>query len=99
MSKHKESKPAPLADWDVSLDRGEYNPAAGHRIPQARWKRTDPGWYTFSDDEGVVAEFAPGTVLSVTRLVPPPPDAPADKALAAVAARTVLAAKRQNGKR
>ena len=103
MSKHKESKPAPLADWEVSLSNAEGVASGWHRIPASRWKRTGKKgccFYTFTDDQGVVAEFPPGVVLSVIRKAPPevvvPPD---EKALAAVAARTVLAAKRQNGKR
>ena len=103
MSKHKESKLAPLADWEVSLSNAEGVATGWHKFPASRWKRTGKKgccFYTFTDDQGVVAEFAPGVVLSVIRKDFPevvvPPD---EKALAAVAARTVLAAKRQNGER
>ncbi|HUK71379.1 MAG TPA: hypothetical protein VLW50_21870 [Streptosporangiaceae bacterium] len=100
MSKHKEKTRSPLADWEVSLGGPEGTVTGWHHIPASRWKRTAPGWYTFTDEQGVVAEFPPGVVLSVVRKEPPevvlPPD---EKALAAVAARTVLASKRQNGDR
>ena len=71
MSKHKESKPAPLADWEVSLGNAEGVASGWHHIPASRWKRTAPGWYTFTDGQGVVAEFPPGVVLSVLRKEPP----------------------------
>ena len=73
MSKRsKENKPA-LADWQVSLDRGEYSPSRIEVIPQSWWKRTKPGWYTFCDEQGTAAEFAPGTVLGVRRVDARPP--------------------------
>jgi hypothetical protein len=100
VSKHKESKPAPLADWEVTLGNAEGAASAWHLIRDSRWKRTDPGWYTFTSEQGVVAEFPPGVVLSVLRKEPPvvvePPD---ERAVAAVAARTELAAKQANGGR
>ena len=103
MSKHKEKTQAPLADWDVSLANAEGYAGGWHHFPASRWKRTGKKgccFYTFTDEQGVVAEFPPGVVLSVLRKEPPvvvlPPD---EKALAAVAAKTVLAAKRQNGER
>lgn len=99
MSKRsKEKKPAPLADWEVSTYAGENSPPTVEIIAQARWKRTRPGWYTFRDAGGVVTEFTPGTVLKVTRAATLVPD-PEARAMAAVAARTELAAKRANGER
>ena len=74
MSKHKESKPAPLADWEVSLSNAEGVASGWHRIPASRWKRTGKKgccWYTFTDEQGVVAEFPPPTVLSIIRKEPP----------------------------
>ena len=82
MSKHKESKPAPLADWEVSLSNAEGVATGWHKFPASRWKRTGKKgccFYTFTDDQGVVAEFPPGVVLSVIRKEPPvvvhPPEA------------------------
>ena len=98
MSKRKEKKPAPLADWELVIDRGESFPARVETLEQTRWKRGSGGYYTFRDREGIVAEFAPGLVWSVRRL----PAAAADphaRALAAEVPRTELAAKRQNGER
>ena len=74
MSKHKENTPAPLADWEVSLSNAEGVASGWHRIPASRWKRTGKKgccWYTFTDEQGIVAEFAPGVVLSVIRKEPP----------------------------
>ena len=74
MSKRsKEKKPA-LADWEVVIDRGETIPARVETLAQTRWKRDGRDFYTFSDSEGVVAEFAPGIVLSVRRLPTLVPD-------------------------
>ena len=70
MSKRKEKTPAPLADWEVSLANAEGLASGWHHIPASRWKRTAPGWYTFTDEQGVVAEFPPGVVLSVLRKEP-----------------------------
>jgi hypothetical protein len=71
VAKRKEKKPEPLADWEVSLSNAEGVASGWHRIPASRWKRTDPGWYTFTDEQGTVAEFPPGVVLSVVRKEPP----------------------------
>ena len=92
MSKHKEKTPAPLADWDVSLANAEGYAGGWHHFPAARWKRTGKKgccFYTFTDEQGVVAEFPPGVVLSIIRKEPPvvvhPPGAGMDavKALGA----------------
>ena len=77
----KEKTQAPLADWDVSLSNAEGVASGWHHFPASRWKRTGKKgccWYTFTDEQGVVAEFPPGVVLSVIRKEPPvvvhPPD-------------------------
>jgi hypothetical protein len=67
----KEKKPAPLADWEVTLDRPGHAPQV---IPASRWKRAGKKgcfFYTFRDEQGVVAEFAPAWVQSVVRKEPP----------------------------
>ena len=67
MSKHKEKKTSPLADWEVTLERPGSIPQV---IPASWWKRTGKRgcyFYTFSDEQGVVAEFAPAWVQSVVR--------------------------------
>ncbi len=93
MSKHKESKPAPLADWEVSLSNAEGVATGWHKFPASRWKRTGKKgccFYTFTDDQGVVAEFPPGVILSVIRTEPlvvvHPPGTPALDAVATLAA-------------
>jgi hypothetical protein len=73
VSKHKEKTPAPLADWELVIDQGAI-PARVEVLPQTRWKRDERDHYTFRDSKGVLAEFAPGGVLSVRRL----DEAPAD---------------------
>lgn len=93
MSKRKEKTPAPLADWVVSLYDGGQVP-----VPQARMERDKHGGYTFTDRVGPLHDFAPGIAAHVRR-VDAAPAPPAETALAAVAARVELAAKRQNGKR
>jgi hypothetical protein len=71
VSKHKESKPV-LADWDVTIDRGEYNPKRIVTITGAHWRRDARDWHVFADEQGVKAGYAPGTVLSVVRRDPEP---------------------------
>jgi hypothetical protein len=72
VSKHgKEKTQAPLADWEVVIDRlgGSEDMPAVHVVPASRHWREKSGWHVFTDDEGLAAEFAPGAVLSVTRLM------------------------------
>ena len=104
MSKHKEKTPAPLADWEVTLSITEGVASGWHHFPASRWKRTGKKgccWYTFTDEQGVVAEFPPGVVLSVIRKDPPevvlPPNAGPSLAEAAEGARAELARNRANG--
>ncbi len=66
MSKHKESKPR-LADWEARVALGVDGLVQTQEFPGTRWERDDRGFYTFRDHEGIVAEFAPGGVLSVRR--------------------------------
>ena len=76
MSKRsKEKKPA-LADWDVVLT---FYDGAKVSVPASRWRRDEAGGYTFTDKDGVVADFAPGFVVYVHRVEPA--EVPAQKAL------------------
>lgn len=63
MSKnHRDPRKPVLSDWTVHhADRGQII------ITQARFIRDDRGGYAFSDDKGPVADFPPGSVLSVMR--------------------------------
>jgi hypothetical protein len=73
LSKHKDGKPA-LADWEVHTSNADGNVGGWQFIPQARWARSKRGWYTFSNDGGLVAEYPPGVVHHVilaTALRPP----------------------------
>ena len=64
MSKEKPE----FADWDITLMDGNGNLAPGATIPQARWKRSKRGWYTFTDATGPVAEFTPGVIAHMRRV-------------------------------
>jgi hypothetical protein len=66
LSGKKEKTPV-LADWEVTTLNAEGNSAGWQFIPQSRWRRDKRGWYTFTDDEGPVAEYAPGVVHHVSR--------------------------------
>jgi hypothetical protein len=63
---HREARKPELADWKLIA------PSAGGQVTvaRARMERDEHGGYTFTDDNGVVADYAPGTVLSVTRKDP-----------------------------
>jgi hypothetical protein len=63
----KRNEKPPLADWEVTLSDGCGIPDRKRTIPQSRCKRGKRGWYTFSDETGIIAEFTPGTVLHVRR--------------------------------
>ena len=86
MSKHKEKTPAPLADWQVTDTSGAHGSPQAELIRQARWKRDRADWVIFRDEQGVVAAYAPPTVLSIIRKEPPvvvhpPASAPAGEKL------------------
>ena len=66
---HREPRKPALADWAVCHATDLNNIA---QIRQARFTRDQYGGYTFTDDKGIVADFPPGTVLSVARKDPQP---------------------------
>lgn len=69
MSKHKDTKPA-LADWEVTDTSGGYGSPRNRLITQARWKRARADWVIFRDEQGIVAAYGPGAVLSIIRKEP-----------------------------
>lgn len=72
MSKRsKEKTQAPLADWQVTDTTGGYGSPVTELVRQARWKRDDADWVIFRDEQGIVATYAPGAVLSIIRKDPP----------------------------
>lgn len=73
MSKRSKESKSRLADWELVIDQGAI-PARVEVLPQTCWKRDDRDYYTFRDGQGIVAEFAPGFVLSVRRLDESPAD-------------------------
>ena len=103
MSKRsKEMKPA-LADWQVTTYIGD-SKVGDSSVPLVTEQTFSQSWwahkgdrYIFHDEKGVLAELAAGPVVQVRRK--DPVQTPAEKVLAAEAARTVLASKRQNGDR
>ena len=62
---HREPRKSALTDWTVRDIRG--NEAL---ITRARFARDEHGGYTFTDADGVTADFPPGTVLHVMRKEP-----------------------------
>ena len=62
---HREPRKSALTDWTVRDIRG--NEAL---ITSARFTRDEHGGYTFTDADGVTADFPPGTVLHVMRKEP-----------------------------
>ena len=62
---HREPRKPALTDWTVRDIRG--NEAL---ITRARFARDEHGGYTFTDADGVTADFPPGTVLHVMRKEP-----------------------------
>ena len=70
---HREPRKSALTDWTVRDIRG--NEAL---ITRARFARDEHGGYTFTDADGVTADFPPGTVLHVMRKEPDPEAAAGD---------------------
>ena len=67
MSKNHREARKPAHDWEVRLA-----PVGVNKVAAARMERDVHGGYTFTDDKGTVADYPPGTVLSVTRADPEP---------------------------
>lgn len=89
---HREPRKSALTDWTVRDIRG--NEAL---ITRARFTRDEHGGYTFTDADGVTADFPPGTVLHVMRKEPGPAEAAADGDPGPIEISGALPALKQSG--